>query len=354
MFLLGGALACGRSDINLLEQRDRGDDGPRCARDGEPCGQGEPCCSASCARGSCGACREGAPPVALVSGDDALTSTDALAIDDTSVYWGSSNEGGRIRKVDKLGGEPITLASGLTFPSRLLLDAERRTLYFGSAAGVQELGADGGEPTLIEAAPPDSESSFLNWRLAQDRDALYWTISEYNNNIFNLSRMLKDGGTPELLLTSVYRLGAGLAVDDERVYWGWISGTSELLAMGKTGGPPVDIVQEIAAGIVFNDGYLYYTSGCDDCGQVRRVATSGGQPEAVVPGASGREVAVDDAFVYWVSDALTIVKALKSGGGDVVTLAADLDETADASVLAIDETCLYWLNNEGDVWKVHK
>lgn len=319
---------------------------PLCTADGEPCATDVECCVGLCTEGTCGACRAGEGPVILAAGEDTFD-TIALAVDRTSVYWASGLEGGRMRRINKHGGEAVTLATGLGRPFVMVLDEPRATLYFTSEDGVQALPTGGGAATLL-ADIGDAGTCYM---LAQDADALYWT--SYNTE--SLRSTPKDGGPVTILADTGGLSSGGLATGEDAVYW---SGQLQIFSTPKSGGAVTPLAGDRAYSMFLEDGRLYYGNGCSGgCGEIRALSAGGGVPESLTGIIDGPlSIALDGEYVYWAwfDDDSTLFggvrKVAKSGGEAWI----DVASSNPSLILRVDETCAYWMTQEGEILRAHK
>jgi hypothetical protein len=279
--------------------------------------------------------------VILASGEQTFD-TYSLVADETALYWGSMAEGGSIRRIDKLGGEPLSLATGVTDPNTLVVD--RDAVYFTADNGVGSVPIAGGPATLLAGLPP---SGGLPWQLAQDDAALYWTLFFVDQ----VMTVPKQGGAATVVSTGLGGNGVGIAVDDGWVYW-TSSGPDVIQRALKTGGDPIFLAADYAWSMALDDDRIYYGTGCVDCGQVRALDKHGGAPEALSEIDSPHGLALDETSVYWAWSGVNGggIRKVSKSGGEIVELAV----APDAFMVAVDETCVYWLGWEGTIAKVHK
>jgi len=206
---------------------------------------------------------------------------DALALDDSYVYWVNSADGS-VKRALKSAAVPQTLATGQAKPTRIAVDSSSAYWTNNLGAAVMTVPKAGGSPTLLAIA---SEP----YAIAIDATDVYWT----NRGDRSVMRVPKAGGSPIQVtnVSSAPFAGVGyslrsLALDSTYVYFiaeaiGPGLATDRLYRAPKTGGA----AQEIASG------------------------TQGVNPYIT-------SVAVDDTFVYWSIQQLggPVLQMPKSGG----------------------------------------
>lgn len=345
--------ACGaRSDLDIGPPPARPDAGsdagsdagppPVCTADGEPCDDDADCCVGVCIGGACGACKAGEDAVLLAAEEDTWD-TYGVVVDRTYVYWLSNADGGSVRRVDKLGGEPATLATGLGAIRNLVVDA--LSVYVTAESGVLAVPVDGGAPTLLAGNLPGGT---FPWMLAQDEDAVYWTTF-FSNSI---NRVPKQGGEPVVLATlSSDSNSTGIAVDGASVYWSSLI-EETIQKVPKTGGPITHLADEHAWAMALDDDRIYFGDGCQGCGRIRSLRKDGGALDVLTDVESPLGVVIDEAFVYWAwydGSGSGVRKVAKTGGEP-----ADVAFQESTTMVAVDETCVYWLSFDGVVGKIHK
>lgn len=229
---------------------------------------------------------ESTPPLlgVLASGQD---DPRRLVMDRRYVYW--VNHGvdvygnGAVMRVPKTGGAPEVVAANQNVPEGLVVDDH--AIYWtnrGDASGEGELVCApkaGGTPLVLVDG--------LDWpvELVQDGQYVYWT----NWSTSEIWRFPKAGGQRELVTTLQGKVMNGIAVDDRQAYVGTeATATTRATVVGfaKAGGgtPTVmgPIADSVLAFLAVDDGHVYWTNYID--GSVRRVAKSGGTPEALFTG----------------------------------------------------------------------
>jgi hypothetical protein len=272
-------------------------------------------------------------PTLLASGGKEI---QFIALDHDDVYW-TDFALGEVAAVPKAGGDVRVIAPGRGNPSGLVVVGP--TIYwteFGSGDVMSGAAAGGGEFTTI-ASKQDGA-----FDITAASDAIYWTtvqscsvaqsedggkfhvlvhakqpftaITSTDDHVFWVSIEQKiiarydvaSGNVSTLLSVGAVDLPSTLATDGKNVYFGGIS-PSELVvsAVPIVGGDPVALFSESCdvgntrcIGDVATDGdFVYFTSRTGD---VRKVATSGGEPITIATNqANPFAVTVDDRCVYW-------------------------------------------------------
>jgi hypothetical protein len=232
-------------------------------------------------------------------------SPGAIAVDSTYVYWTDIDaaEGvlpgtGRVMRVSKCGGPPITLAS----------------------AGMDE--AVG---------------------IALDETSIYWTVDSLSNAMSgSVVRLAKDGGAPITLASGMFQQPSYIVVDATNAYWsnfGSSSTDGTVMKMPLEGGDVVTVASSQAGidGLTEDATSLYWIAH-----GVVRIAKAGGTPLTLAPAGTngeGNVLAVDATNVYWTQALEGLVLSVAVDGGGITTLASDQPQAAS---LAVDATNVYW------------
>lgn len=294
-------------------------------------------------------CPPGVSPVSF--GGIAGSANYGIVTDASGVYW--TDFKGSLMKAGPSGKDPAPLASGLSEPGSLAVDAD--TVYFVEyGTALSRIPKAGGSPVVLAQGPIGA--------VAVDKTHVYFTSTE------GVSRVEKAGGAmPELLAqasgatsialddTTVYLTISGdaaglkgdigsvpkaggelkvvaqdapfelrylsqeLTVDDTNVYW-VNTGAGKLMKAPKAGGAPAVLLEGLArpASITLDGSYLYFTTvGLDDFSgrSVGKVSVDGGEPIFIASGesTSAFAIAVDDTYAYWTAyvDSAPIVGACK-------------------------------------------
>jgi hypothetical protein len=269
------------------------------------------------------------PPVGLTGAG--VADPAGLAVDDTSVYWYSTNA---VFKVDKAGGLAVTLAMATT-PSAIAIDS--RSVYYAQYGAIMGIPLGGGTPvTVASAGVTDAlsvDASRLYWanntgsieaapiaggaavqlafgscypsRAAIDPQFVYWMDCD-------ISRAPLSGGGPTVKLTTSGNLEGGrIAVDTTGIYFAALGGTTAgVYSVPLNGGPVRQLAQATTvSGLALDAKNVYFADQTQ--GTVGYVPKGGGSAVVLATGqARPRGLAVDASYVYFGTDE-AIVRARK-------------------------------------------
>jgi hypothetical protein len=283
-----------------------------------------------------------------------------LAVDATSLYWLSWNippppgwQGPEsslvvVTKSDKDGGNATVLArTGFSvgdLASNYALRIDATHAYFTDSVFVAKARLDGsGVTTLV----PLSAQATLGG-MAIDDGMIYWSSSGDG-----VMQVAKAGGTPSVLGPPIFIAGQ-VAVDANSVYW--IDSdlnttlTPELFRMDKTGGASAQLAAVTDhTSLLADETGLYY-----EADNVIRTIGLAGTPTVMMSGATiTSDLAGDADSIYVVRDHTTIVKIAKSGYAQTVL---HTGAAGDPSIdnLAVDDTDVYWSDDDGNISHVGK
>jgi len=257
----------------------------------------------SCPKADCSA------PAVLVQqggpGAIALTADGMVWVDEE----GTGGDQRILRCPFDCNGHPTVIASGLSYPEDIAVDA--RAVYW----------ADDGDGTVFKCPLEGCPGSPIvlargedNPRgVAVDAANVYYTATEH------VVKCSLDGcATRRAVLASNVRSPWGIAVDSTTAFW-----------------------IDFADGTVAKCGL----SGCGGTGTALFSTRSYEHPQSI---------AIDTTTVYWANENSTTVMACDKGGcgGQPTVLASNQGSPLG---IAVDDHCVYWTNNDtGEVMKVAK
>ncbi len=178
-----------------------------------------------------------------------------VAVDAVNVYW-TNLDYGTVEAVPIGGGSATTLASGLTFPILITLDAQNVYVPCGDGTihAIPKAGGDGGVGSVIVSGQGTDGISGI----AVDGQHVYWSTNAADGGIFEAPL---GGGSPTQLVGSQNQAGS-LAIDTSHVYWVTSQNPGGIVAMAPiTGGATVTLAtgQTQANGIVVNSTDVFWS-----------------------------------------------------------------------------------------------
>lgn len=183
----------------------------------------------------------------------------------------------------------------------------------GSACGNSDNGAvmrveSGGKPVALVVLGQAGPSG-----IAVDATSVYWT-NQYAGTVVKMER---TGGTPTVLATG-QQLATALAIDGASVYWANRGSTSgarngAIMKVPMNGGAPKILATgQAPAGIAVDDENVYWTNASSLSstsatvfadGEVMKVPLAGGPPVELASGqANPMGIAVDATSIYWANN----------------------------------------------------
>ncbi len=179
-----------------------------------------------------------------------------VAVDGVAVYWANLNAG-TIDTVPLGGGIATPLASGLTLPILVTLDAQNVyvTCGDGTIHAIPKTGGGGGAGSVIVSGQGENGISGL----AIDATHVYWSSNATDGGIFQAPL---SGGSPTQLVGGQNQAGS-IAVDTTNVYWATSQNPGGIVAMAPLsgGGPVVTLAtgQTAANGVVVNAADVFWS-----------------------------------------------------------------------------------------------
>jgi hypothetical protein len=244
--------------------------------------------------------------------------------------------------------QPITLASNLSGPCAIVLDAT--TLYFAALDGkVMKCAKTGcnGQPIVLMSGLGDPA-----YALAVDGTNVYAAESQNPSRV--VACAISGCPAPKLLTTSATAVG-GLAVDSENVYFTTLGGVpnptggtvSKCSIQGCNQPAVVAPGLDDPAGIVIDAANAYFTNASSNdymSGTVMTCSLDGcAAPTTLASGQTEpNSIAVDQASVYWTNPmGNTVMRAARDGSTPPKLLASG---QSTPYTVALDCTTVYWTN----------
>jgi PKD repeat protein len=269
-------------------------------------------------------------PETLATG---VTGPVDIAVDDTNVYW---TEFYGLKKVSKTGSSVVTLATS-SYNSITGLAIDNDYVYFGDNVGnpaslIKKVPKTGGSViTLVSGLPSVC-------RVSVDSSYVYWTASDGGT----VNKMPINGGSVSELADGS-NTPCAITVDNSNVYWSEFTNPGSVNKVSKNG----DLVTTLASnanslGIAVDSNYIYWPEYVVPNGKVNRVPINGGSLTTLATGLNKPyDVAIDDAYAYWIeNNSNGAVKKVSLAGGTVTILASSLNSP---EAIAIDDTHAYWI-----------
>ncbi|MBK7581890.1 MAG: hypothetical protein IPI67_16985 [Myxococcales bacterium] len=286
--------------------------------------------------GATPACAFGTDPFPLALG---LPQAYAIAVDDAFVYVTTAVDGGALLRVPKTGGEVTTLVPGLGRPRRLSLDATRAWVTSPMDGRVLAVEKDGSAlETLMPISPGHPEG------IVATTDGAFWVRQGPGAKAGALFAW--QPATGSIQLAGGLDDPGALAIEGTDAYWidNTSGGTPGIwhYAPSATAAPQLVTPLPAANGndLALDETHVYYAMNAE----VGRVARTGGPREPLSPGVFASGVALGGPYLYFVEGGATTsgrLARLPRAGGPVETLATELVIPRD---VALDDACVYWTN----------
>jgi hypothetical protein len=282
----------------------------------------------------------------------APSSVTAIAVDGTHVYWAASGDdcqSGQIQRISKGGGQVDTLADAQSNPRAMVLDDTSAYFYNGCGSGQLRRVPLGGGPIFDYAV-----------QVSLQEDARVVAVDSQNVyfNDYGVLRVPKAGGQQTEVDEQDFVYA--LAADDGGVFWtGPIGGFSPFGIFAWHPGDAMQTLLGMSDGVgnflVIDPQALYFVSSDATGAFVARMDRGGGAPVNLAPGSEASLLAVDDTFLYWsdyTGDGTFILhKVPKQGGGAPIDVASG---QGTAQAMAVDDHCLYLATHEGPILSLPK
>ncbi len=189
--------------------------------------------------------------------------------------------------------------------------------------------------------------------VAADESYIYWsttTLSHFSPTTYEkysgtIQRANLDGSNAQVIATNVSPY-EGIVVDSLNVYWRDVDG---ILKVSKNGGDITYLTHgsnypDVGKEIVVDDDFVYWNQ-CGDTKSIMKVNKDGGE---IIKLASGEhcaeDIALDEKYIYWLGRSDHGYKSIKRSlkiGSQVTVLKEDL---GGATALVVVENYVYWSN----------
>lgn len=298
--------------------------------------------------------RNPADPITLA--EDQIDPFDII-VDGAQVYWmdwlvpppvgwvGTENRLTVLMKADTAAlTDPVLFDHGEhqgSSANPTLIGADSTDVYWSDAWGrFRQIAKTGGTPGVDIAAGGRVHA------LVVDTTHVFWM----NHLDGDITQIEKATGTATQVYSDLGTLGTGLGMDSTDLYVIREGGFGEdaLLALPRTGGAPVVVVESLPMEQFTLDGDVIYFASGDTIYKVRK---TGGDPTVVAAGVSPiSELAIDSTHVYWgdidsvSGDEGVAIYRLDKTDDTLVAVASELPSVTD---LALDSSHIYWTDREG-------
>jgi hypothetical protein len=302
----------------------------------------------------------GTTPVMIASGQ---SRPNAIAIDETDVYW-TNRDGGTVMKAPKCGGPVTELASAQDTPTALALDATN--VYWTTEGGFSEAtGAVQWTPKSMTSVTPLASDQFAPQALAADGVDAFWINApvEYGGGLWRVP----IAGGAAVQLAPAEGTSAALALSGATVYWA-TNQSDDVKATPQAGGATITLSTGPGTGVTAlatDASSIYWCSAGTPTlsyqdGSIMKAPLAGGTAVALASNqAIPHGIAVEDEHVYWVNHGSVgynstsgSVMKVSTLGGAATTLASSQGAPR---AIAVDATDIFWVNTfEGTVLRLSK
>jgi hypothetical protein len=289
-------------------------------------------------------------PIALIEADAGLMPMK-LAQDDAYLYFSEANTGG-VYRIAKAGGVPLPYWEGITFPYAVAVDDT--TVYWGDVYGVwrcPKAGCPGGTETRIAPSVDNIDA------IAIDSTNVYWTDNAASQ--VRSAPLTQDTPGTVLWAGTTDNGPLEIATDGQRVFFTSDDGLLHVVQVdgGAVTPPSVGSANDAGSiGVAVQGQLVFWTSGGSDGTVLERPAETNSVDAAVVAGGQELPGAVtsDGVSLFWLAydgDA-GVLRTCTITTCQPSTLAGALAGPLD---VVVDSTAVYFSDEQsGVLWKLPK
>ena len=275
-------------------------------------------CGHDCPGGDCkvGLCQ----PVVLAT----IPGARGLSLHGGSLLVGTCGRAGgdAFLEVPVSGGKPVTaVAFSHCGAAQVVLDD---TLYWSDTSTLLTT-------QLTPQGAPSVLASTSAWKIVATKSHVYWGKLNPKGRAIGIMRLPLGGAPDSVYDQEVFALAAGAGA----VYWAASDGVH-----GMADSALLDLpLSMLPARELATDATSLYIGTQSGIHALRLVD---GKVSLLVPGANGARLTTDPTTLFWLDDAAGTVSRVPLAGGDPTLLAKGVSFTG-TSVIAVDETFVYWL-----------
>lgn len=261
-----------------------------------------------------------------------VPSIEALALDESYVYYACMYAACGVGRVSKAGGAPQVYAATDT---AWFVAVDGEFVYWGShdARAVVRAPKDGGTVETVAT----SASPVAPWGVAVDDTSVY-----FGDDSAGVWKVPKGGGTA-VLIAGDQPSAAFVALDGPWLVWG----ASEGVARAPRSGGAVELIaaRKGTYFVTADDGWAYWTDEQGGMnGEILRSPTSGGAATLLISAKTPIWLALDATMLYWADLDDDRVARIPKGGGAMETVA----QVKRPFAVAVDDRCVYYSSSGVD------